>query len=132
MTGDGSRVSPGVLRPSLSRNDWWFPGCLSSSQRLGCIRINPLQQENPRGVRQWIGGRLEIHATMTEVPCENRHNPIQGQIVGAGFSFSNTRLPKNGEANRLSWVSCANFSVLQNFPVAVSLWLNLRRRRHSG
>ncbi len=53
------------------------------------MNINSLQQKNPRGVGQWIGRHLEIHAPMAEVRCENRHNAIKSQIVGAQFSVPN-------------------------------------------
>jgi hypothetical protein len=44
---------------------------------IGWVGVNPLQLKNPRGVGQWIGRYLEIHALMAEVRCENLHNAIK-------------------------------------------------------
>jgi hypothetical protein len=79
---------------------------------IGWVSVNPLQQKNPRGVGRWIGGHLENHVPMAEVRYENRHNPIESQIVGARLSVLNCRLPENGKPNRMAWVSGADFSIL--------------------
>jgi hypothetical protein len=49
--------------------------------KIGLVGVNPLQQENPGGVGQWIGGHMEIDAAIAEVRCENCHDAIQSQIV---------------------------------------------------
>jgi hypothetical protein len=82
--------------------------------RIDWVSIIPLQQNNPRGVGQWVGRHLEIHVPMTELRCENRHNPINSQIVGARLSVPDRRLPDNGQANRMAGISGADFSILQN------------------
>jgi hypothetical protein len=51
------------------------------SKNRGWVSISPLQQENPCGVGQWIGGHLEIDVATAQVRCENRHDAIQSQIV---------------------------------------------------
>jgi len=59
------------------------PLALLLTTGISWVSINPRQQQNPRGVGQWFGRHLEIHVPMAEVRCENRHNAIKSQIVGA-------------------------------------------------
>ena len=41
------------------------------------VNVNSLQQQNPRGVAQWIGGHLKIHASTMQILRKNIHNAIK-------------------------------------------------------
>ena len=105
--------SPDVLLQQMGkphgRGRWkLFPA------ETGRVGIDPLQQKNPLGVDQWIGGDLEIHPPVPEVSRENRHDAIQSQIAGVRSPVPNRGFPENGKANRVGWVRGEDFTIFKN------------------
>src|SRR5215469_17814789 len=72
-------VTPSVIRKVRVARilSGLLPSGPSSALSRGWRRINPLQQKNPCGVGQGIGGYLELDTAMTQVRCESSHDSIQ-------------------------------------------------------
>jgi hypothetical protein len=84
--------------------------------------MDTLQQKKPHGVGQWIGGRLEVHASMPEVRRENRHDAIQRQIAGVRLPVPNW-LSQEVLFSSLSLIGCqVPFLVTESgFPAGILL-----------
>src|SRR5215831_14752490 len=90
--------------------------------------ISPLQEQYPSSVGQWIGRNIEVDGSIPQVRYKNLHNPIESHIVGPRLSIPNLRLPEHGEPNSMARIPGADFSILMDRPVAITIRLNLCRR----